>query len=425
LFQNASSSSNFTTVILEALDLTQMCNVVYNAFNYSIGDFLIKDCKLSPRSVINSPLSTNQIVQAQRSSSTQDYTSARYAYEGVETTETQYVRATGFVDPLGKAQSRKIVTSSTVQWLRPYRAEPFVVWNAKTGADVVIKVRGTAQTTVLNNDDIWLELQYLGSNAYPLGSMATTTKAHVWDSNAVVDQDYDSVWPSHPTRLDPTYVSIYASLSPDGLTLTNSSMASQTWARNIDYMSSGKYYYETVTRGVSTLDSFGLFPASNTVASYNGNSFTAGFSVNGLIYVGSGYTGKGIGNFAYGDVAGVAVDFSNSLAWARRNNGTWNGTAGADPATGVGGIAISAVSMAPAVVYYASSTANMTVNFGATPYANPAPVGFANWPNIWTNFVLTATLNNPQPAMTGYIYVRVRIAKPGMVFYIDPRVEMR
>src|SRR4249919_1290470 len=106
------------------------------------------------------------------------YSSSRYAFEGTETTETSITRVGGATDPAGQLQSRKIVTTANAQWLRPFKAEPYAVWNAITAANVTVTVCGTINSASLpNNDDIWIELTYLGSSSTPLGTMVSTTKA--------------------------------------------------------------------------------------------------------------------------------------------------------------------------------------------------------------------------------------------------------
>jgi hypothetical protein len=111
--------------------------------------------------------------------------SSRYAYEGTETTETSIVR-TG-----GTPHSRKIVTSANSQWLRPYRAEPYAVWNATTGADVTVTVYGNAATLPLN-DEVWMDVEYLGDASSTLGKIVTTTKANVLATGVSVASDASS-----------------------------------------------------------------------------------------------------------------------------------------------------------------------------------------------------------------------------------------
>ena len=122
------------------------------------------------------------------------YKSARYQYEGTETTETSITRVGGASDPTGQAQSRKIVTTANAQWLRPFKAEPYAIWNPTTGANVTVTVCGTVNAGALpNNDDIWIEVEYLSDTASPLGKIVTTTKASLLAANAAVASD-SSTW---------------------------------------------------------------------------------------------------------------------------------------------------------------------------------------------------------------------------------------
>ena len=188
------SNGRESNVILEALDLSQLTSV-FVAGQASVGNWLVKDCKLNASATFPNAGNVGQIIQLVRSDSgATGYKSARYAYEGTETTETSITRVGGASDPTGQAQSRKIVTSVNSQWLRPFKAEPYAIWNPITGANVTVTVYGTINAGALpNNDDIWLEVEYLGSSATPLGTIVTTTKASVLAANAAVASD-GSTW---------------------------------------------------------------------------------------------------------------------------------------------------------------------------------------------------------------------------------------
>jgi hypothetical protein len=141
------------------------------------------------------PQAFGQTVQVVRcDSGATAYKSARYQYEGTETTEPSITRVGGASDPTGQAQSRKIVTTANSQWLRPFKAEPYAIWNPTTGANVTVTVYGTINAGALpNNDDIWLEVEYLGSSASPLGTIVMTTKSNLLAANAAVASDA-STW---------------------------------------------------------------------------------------------------------------------------------------------------------------------------------------------------------------------------------------
>ena len=190
------TGGRLSNVTLEALDLSQITSGLYNfGVSNTMGNWLIKDCKLNAGLSIPTPPAFGHTFQFVRSDSGGTaYKSARYQYEGVETTETSITRVGGAADPAGQAQSRKIVTTTNSQWLRPFRAEPYAIWNAVTGANVTVTVYGTINSgTLPNNDEVFLEVEYLGSSSQPLGTIKTTTKANVLAANAAVASD-GSTW---------------------------------------------------------------------------------------------------------------------------------------------------------------------------------------------------------------------------------------
>jgi hypothetical protein len=190
-----STNGRLDNVILEALDLSQLTgSLVAASSNNQMGNLLVKDCKLNASMTIpNGPIWGQTVQLVRCDSGATAYKSARYTYEGTETTETSITRIGGAVDPAGQAQSRKIATTANSQWLRPFKAEPYAIWNAVTGANVTVTVYGTINAgAVPNNDDIWLEVEYLGSSATPLGSIITTTKASLLAANAAVASDGSS-----------------------------------------------------------------------------------------------------------------------------------------------------------------------------------------------------------------------------------------
>jgi hypothetical protein len=195
---NFGVAASFTQInhVLEGLDLSQLTGNLYgfNTTNH-VGSLLVKDCKLNASMSVIQPAAPGFTVQFVRSDSgATGYKSARYAYEGTETTETSITRVGGASDPTGQAQSRKLATTTNSQWLRPFKVEPYAIWNPTTGANVTVTVYGTINAGALpNNDDIWLEVEYLGSALFPLGTIVNTTKANVLTANAAVASD-GSTW---------------------------------------------------------------------------------------------------------------------------------------------------------------------------------------------------------------------------------------
>ncbi len=190
----AASSTSFT--ILEGLDLSQLTGTLYTLnLNNELGSFIVKDCKFNASTTLSATLQVpGQFVQMGRcDSAATAYKSTKMMLEGTETTETTITRVGGATDPAGNAQSRKIVTLTNLQFYRPFRAEPYVAWNATTGANVTVTVYGTINAaSVPTNGDIWIDVEYLGSSATPLGSFATSAKANLLATAASVSTDSSS-----------------------------------------------------------------------------------------------------------------------------------------------------------------------------------------------------------------------------------------
>jgi hypothetical protein len=190
-----SGTGGIGNMTLETLDLSQWAAIFASlAANPSLGNWVIKDCKLNASATFPTPLQTGQTIQIVRADGgATAYRSARYAVEGTETTETSFTRVGGAADPTGQAQARKIATTANSQWLRPFKAEPYAIWNAVTSGNVTVTVYGTINAGALpNNDDIWLEVEYLGSSASPQGTIVNTTKANLFSANAAVASDSSS-----------------------------------------------------------------------------------------------------------------------------------------------------------------------------------------------------------------------------------------
>ena len=130
-----SANGRMADIQLEALDLSQLTGAIDRAASvFEMGSWTLKDCKLNASMSLPTPGAFGQKVQIVRcDSGATAYKSASYVYEGTETTETSVTRVGGAIDPSGQAQSRKIVTTANAQWLRPFQAEPYAIWNPTTG----------------------------------------------------------------------------------------------------------------------------------------------------------------------------------------------------------------------------------------------------------------------------------------------------
>lgn len=85
-------------------------------------------------------------------------------------------------------------------------------------------------------------------------------------------------------------------------------------------------------------------------------------------------------NYGPGETVMIAVDLDASLVWFRTSGSNWNNSGTANPATGVGGVDISAISgtLYPSVQLRGSGD-QMTANFGASAFVHTIPSGFTSW----------------------------------------------
>lgn len=184
------------------------------------------------------------------------------------------------------------------------------------------------------------------------------------------------------STLNPSDKNANITLSNSNLTATK---AAAGWSnvRSTNAHASGKYYFEATMDAIAS--GLNIVGIANTTAALNNY---IGSDVNGM---GAGSTGavyRGGSAVASIDVstAGericIAVDLDADLFWARSENGNWNGSASADPATGTGGLALPS-GLTSGNVYAAvgaSGAGNaITVNFGETAFAFTAPSGFEDW----------------------------------------------
>jgi hypothetical protein len=186
------------------------------------------------------------------------------------------------------------------------------------------------------------------------------------------------------------------SLSNGNLTLTSpTSDAQGTQTAGTIAVSSGKYYWEetftTLTSGSGYLCA-GLQDGTVTISGLSGSSRSGAntwwVSDDGNYRANGGsVTSSGLGAFSAGDVAMIAVDMDNKIAWIGKN-GTWVGS----PSGGTGNTFSSLPNLvAPFAQAIRNTTTSSVINanFGQRPFAYTPPTGFK----------ALNTLNLPEPVI--------------------------
>lgn len=190
--------STLSQIFFEGLNLTQLTG--NNLFNFNTTQnpttVIVKDCSLPSGVSFTQPIGSAQNLQLLNSdNAATNYVASRYAIQGIETTELGVTRFGGAQDPSGRAQSRKLVTPATgLSFVSPFRPENYALWNNTVLRRVAVTIFGTWQASRTPfNDEIWMDIEYLGTLNSTLGVFTTTAKASVVATHTAYARD-SSQW---------------------------------------------------------------------------------------------------------------------------------------------------------------------------------------------------------------------------------------
>ncbi len=108
-----------------------------------------------------------------------NYNINRSRWNGTLDEETTIIRTGGASDGT-TGIAWKIVTTSSASYLAPFESPPIAIWNDTSGSSVTATIEGIwGGGAVPNNDDIWIEAEYLGASGSPLASFVSDAKADV------------------------------------------------------------------------------------------------------------------------------------------------------------------------------------------------------------------------------------------------------
>lgn len=100
-------------------------------------------------------------------------------YAGTVSQETTIVRTGGASDGTTTI-SHKFVTTANAEYPHiPLAGPEIVIWNDTTGSSKTVTVEIVTDNVTLTDGECWLEVQYLGTSGFPLGSIASDAKADV------------------------------------------------------------------------------------------------------------------------------------------------------------------------------------------------------------------------------------------------------
>lgn len=175
-------------VLLEGLDLSAG-GASMDIFSMVVGKAVIRNCKL-PASwtgdLINAAVSAGCRAEMYNcDSGDTNYRLWIEDFAGNIKHETTIVRTGGASDGT-TTLSWKMASSANAEYPHQTLVSPEIVrWNETTGSAITVTVeiihdsQGAGASSAFQDDEIWLEVQYLGTSGFPLGSFIDDAKADV------------------------------------------------------------------------------------------------------------------------------------------------------------------------------------------------------------------------------------------------------
>jgi hypothetical protein len=166
-------------VFIEGVDLSALGSgkTIVGAIANARRSALLKDCKLGGSvTVAGTPTSNGSVVNLIRcDSGDTNYRTEKYDYTGTLTTETTIVRTGGASDGTTPI-AWKVITTANSERIYPFVCFPISIWNETTGSAVTVTVecRGAATPNI---DEVWMDVEYLGTSGFPQGNFATSGHA--------------------------------------------------------------------------------------------------------------------------------------------------------------------------------------------------------------------------------------------------------
>jgi hypothetical protein len=164
-------------LLCEAVDLSAITGTLFATAGPT--DATLKDCKLGASVTIcatPTPLAA-AVVLIRCDSGDTNYRTERYRYQGTLRTETTIVRTGGASDGTTPIAWKLTTTANSKRYL-PFESLPISIWNETTGSAITLTVEGIwGGGAVPTNADIWMDVEYLGTSGFPLGSFATSGPA--------------------------------------------------------------------------------------------------------------------------------------------------------------------------------------------------------------------------------------------------------
>lgn len=186
---NALFSGGYMTMIMEGVDLSALASTVsiFQGFSVTNVTVMARNCKL-PASWSGALLYGSAVMLGNAAIRMVNCDSGDTNYRlwieklrGSIRDESTLVRTGGASDG-ATALSWKMTSNGGVDavFINPLESDEIIGWNETVGSSITVSIEILHDSaTNLKDDEIWLEVQYLGTSGFPLGSFISDAKADV------------------------------------------------------------------------------------------------------------------------------------------------------------------------------------------------------------------------------------------------------
>ncbi len=220
------------TITCRGVDLSALGSgkTIYAGGGDNLTRAVFENCKLNASVTLISGVNSNandrnvKVDFINCDSGATGYRNEWHRQEGDITTETTITRASGASDGV-QAVSWKAISSgsSAISPTLPLEFPPIAVWNTLTGSAHTATIELISSAS-LNNNDIWVDLEYLGSSGSPLGSGVNSLPATVLTTAAACPTS-SKTWNSSPASPVKQYLQVSFTAQLAGLVVARVKIA--------------------------------------------------------------------------------------------------------------------------------------------------------------------------------------------------------
>ena len=202
------AAANLTLRGLDLSSITTGKGIFSGNNSQPASNVLVENCKLGSGGTVFASGSANargheHLFGSRVSESGVSYTQEKSGYAGDETTETTIVRTGGASDGVTPV-ARKIVTTAKALRHFPFQAIPIYAWNTTvTGTRTVTVEMIWGGGAVPNNDEIWIEVEYLSETGSPLSKISKSSPATPLTAASAVPAG-SGTWGGSTTKFAPS-----------------------------------------------------------------------------------------------------------------------------------------------------------------------------------------------------------------------------